>query len=222
MNEVPVLVAGGRTLIRAGLCALLEKVPGLKVVAEASDGSEAFRLIGEHQPAAAVINSTNFKLNAFDLTARITNECPNVHVVIISSRTDEDGLKRSLSCGALGYLPMTASVVELELAIKRVASGEMHVSPSAATALMDPGRHRAVDDSFKPLTPRQRDVLRLIAEGYSTKQIALALNISVKTVQTHRMLLTDRLDIHSTAGLIRYAIRNGLASVEDSLKPRLS
>lgn len=212
MNDVRVLVADGRTLIRVGLCALVEKVPGLRVIAEAGDGSEAFRLISEHQPDAAVISSSIFTLNAFNLTARITNECPNVPVVIVSSCDDEDDLKHALSCGALGYLPMTASAVELELSIKRVASGETHVSPPAATALMDLVRHRAVDEAFKPLTPRQREVLRLIAEGYSTKQIALALNISVKTVETHRMLLTDRLDIHSTAGLVRYAIRNGLVS----------
>lgn len=217
MNDVRVLVADGRTLIRAGLCALVEKAPGLRVIAEASDGSEAFRLISEHQPDAAVINSSIFKLNAFDLTTRITNECPNVHVVIVSLRADEDDLKRAFSCGALGYLPMTVSALELELAIKKVASGETHVSPSAATALRDLVRHRAVDEAFKPLTPRQRDVLRLIADGYTTKQIALALKISVKTVETHRMLLTDRLDIHSTAGLVRYAIQNGLVSLEEPL-----
>ena len=217
MNDVRVLIAGGRTLIRAGLCALLDQLPGLRVIAEASDGNEAFRLISEHQPDAAVIFSSIFKLNAFHLTARITNECPNVHVVIISSRADEDDLKRALSCGALGYLPMTASAVELELAIKRVASGGAHVSSSVASVLMDLVGPRAVDEAFKPLTLRQRDVLRLIAEGYSTKQIALVLKISVKTVESHRLVLTDRLDIRSTAGLVRYAIRNGLVSLEESL-----
>jgi DNA-binding NarL/FixJ family response regulator len=110
---------------------------------------------------------------------------------------------------------MTVSAAELELAIKTVAKGKTHISPSATKLMVDFVRFRAGDETFERLTPRQREVLKLIADGHSTKQIALTLKISVKTVETHRMLLADRLDIHHTAGLVRYAIKAGLVRLEE-------
>ena len=119
-----------------------------------------------------------------------------------------------MDCGAAGYLTMTASVAELKVAIETVANGKTHISSSATDLLADFVRCRAGNGTSKGLTPRQREVLQLIAEGHSTKRIALLLKISVKTVETHRMLLTDRLDIHDTAGLVRYAIKAGLIRLE--------
>lgn len=155
------------------------------------------------------------QLNALDLTKRVTDEFPNLQVIVLTERVDQDDLNTALSNGAAGYLTMTASVMELEEATKTVASGQVHISPSATRALVNGVRPRSVD-VIKPLTGRQREVLRLIAEGHSTKSISLILNISVKTVETHRALLMSRLDIHHVPGLVRYAIREGLIAVEEA------
>jgi DNA-binding NarL/FixJ family response regulator len=214
-REIRVLVAVDHALIRGGIRALLEKLPELQIVAEANDGFEALRLIRQHQPDVALITSSLSKLNGLEVTARIKKECREVHVIVLSTYADEECLRQALGCGASGYLTMTASAAELELAIRTVANGKRHVSSSATKPLMDFVRFKAVNETFARLTPRQRDVLKLIAEGNSTKQIALVLNISVKTVETHRTLLTDRLNIHHTAGLVRYALKAGLIRLDD-------
>jgi DNA-binding NarL/FixJ family response regulator len=215
VKEIRLLVADDHALIRGGIRALLEKIPELQIVAEASDGPEALRLIKQHQPDVALIECTISKLNAFEVTARLSRECPKVHVIVLSTHSDENCLRQTMGCGAAGYLTMTASAAELKLAIETVANGKMHISSSATDLLVDFVRSRAGNGTSKGLTPRQREVLKLIADGNSTKQIALVLNISVKTVETHRMLLTDRLDIHHTAGLVCYAIRTGLIGLGD-------
>jgi DNA-binding NarL/FixJ family response regulator len=213
LKEIRVLLADDHALIRGGVRALLEKHPEFKIVAEAGDGSEALRLIRQHQPDVALIASTISQLNGFEVTALVRKECPGVHVIILSTQASQEVLSQSLDCGAAGYLTMAASAVELEFAIKTVAQGQTHISSLAKDLLADfvRGNH----ETFKGLTPRQREVLTLIAEGKSTKEIALALKISVKTVEAHRMLLTERLDIHHTAGLVRYAIKAGLIRLDD-------
>ncbi len=211
--EIRVLLADHHALIRGGIRALLEKLPELEILAEASDGPEALRLIRQHRPDVALIESAMSGLSGFEVTALVKKECPGVHVLLLSTYADEECLRQALDCGADGYLTMTASAAELELAIKTVANGQTYISSSATKLLED--FIRGSHETLKGLTPRQREVLKLIAEGKSTKEIALALNISVKTVETHRMLLTDRLDIHHTAGLVRYAIKAGLIRLED-------
>jgi DNA-binding NarL/FixJ family response regulator len=211
--EIRVLLADHHALIRGGIRALLEKLPELEIVAEAGDGPEALRLIRQHRPNVALIESAMSGLNSFEVTALVRKECPGVNVIVLSSHADEECLRQVLDGGADGYLTMTASAAELELAIKTVASGQTYISSSATELLED--FVRGSHETLKGLTPRQREVLRLIAEGKSTKEIALALKISVKTVETHRMLLTDRLDIHHTAGLVRYAIKVGLIRLEN-------
>lgn len=214
MKEIRVLLADDHALIRGGIRALLEKIPELQIVAEASDGPETLRLIKQHQPDVALIGSTISKLNGFEVTARVSKKWPKVHVIVLSTHANEECLRQTMDCGAAGYLTMTASAAELKLAIETVANGKTHISSSATDLLVDLGRCRAGNGTSKRLTPRQREVLQLIAEGNSTKRIALLLKISVKTVETHRMLLTDRLDIHDTAGLVRYAIKAGLIRLE--------
>ena len=213
MKKIRVLLADHQALIRGGIRAILERLPELEIVAEASDGPEALRLITQHRPDVALIESAMSGLNVFDVTALLRKECPGVHVIILSTYADEECLRQVLDCGADGYLTLTASAAELELAIKTAANGQTYIS-SSATRLLE-GFVRGSHETLKGLTPRQREVLKLIAEGRSTKQIALALKISVKTVETHRMLLTERLDIHHTAGLVRYAIKAGLIRLED-------
>jgi len=207
------MLADDHALIRGGIRALLEKVPELQIVAEASDGREAIRLIRQHRPDVALIESAMSGLNGFEVIALVKKECPAVHVIVLSTYADEECLRQVLDCGADGYLTMTASAAELELAIKTVANGQTYISSSAKGLLED--LVRGSHETLKGLTPRQREVLKLIAEGKSTKEIAMTLKISVKTVETHRMLLTERLDIHHTAGLVRYALKAGLIRLED-------
>jgi DNA-binding NarL/FixJ family response regulator len=213
VQEFRVLLAGDHALIRGGIRALLEKLPELEIVAEAGDGPEALRLIRRHQPDVALIESTISQLNGFEVAALVRKDCPSVNLIILATQASQEGLSQSLDCGAAGYLTMAASAAELEFAIKTVANGQTHISSSAKGLLADfvRGSHEA----YKGLTPRQREVLTLIAEGKSTREIALALKISVKTVEAHRTLLTERLDIHNTAGLVRYAIKAGLIRLED-------
>jgi DNA-binding NarL/FixJ family response regulator len=213
VKEIRVLLAGGHAIIRGGIRALLEKITELQIVAEASDGPEALRFIRQHRPDVALIESAMSGLNGFEVTALVRKECPEVPVIVLSTYADEQSLRQVLDCGADGYLTMTASPAELELAIKTVANGQTYMSSSARKLLED--FVRGSHETLKGLTPRQREVLKLIAEGKSTKEIATALKISVKTVETHRMLLTDRLDIHHTAGLVRYALKAGLIRLED-------
>jgi DNA-binding NarL/FixJ family response regulator len=213
VQEIRIVLADDHALVRGGIRALLEKLPGMQIVAEASDGHEAWRLIREHQPDVALIESTISGLNGLEVTALVRKDCPGVRVIVLSTQADEDGLKQVLDCGADGYLTMTDSAAELESAIKTVANGQTYISSSATKLLED--FVRGSHETLKGLTPRQREVLKLIAEGKSIKEIAIALKISVKTVETHRTLLTDRLDIHNTAGLVRYAIKTGLIRSED-------
>lgn len=215
MNEIRVLVADDRALIRGGIRAQLERLPGFQVVAEACDGSEALRLIKQHQPDVALIESAMCKLNGFEVTVRVKKECPTVQVIVLSTHAEEECLMQAKVCGAAGYLTMATAADELELAIKTVANGLTHICSSAKTRSPDSVQFTVANEILARLTPRQREVLKLIAEGNSTKQIALTLNISVKTVETHRMLLTDRLDIHDTASLVRYALKAGLIGLDD-------
>ena len=214
MKEIRVLVAESHALIRDGISAILERVPELRVVAEASDGAEAFQLIRQQRPDVALIQSAIPKLNGFEATARVRKECPGVHLIILSMDADEECLRQSLDSGAAGYLTMTTSAAELVSAIKSAAEGKLHFSSAAINLLVDVIRRGAGKENLKGLTARQLDVLKLIAQGKTTKQIALILKISVKTVESHRMLLTERLDIHDTAGLVRYAIKAGLIHLE--------
>ena len=215
-RKIRVLVADGHALVRGGIRALIEKLPELQIVAEASDGPEALRLIGLHQPDVALIKTPLSRLNGgVEVVVGVRKEWPRVHVIVLSTHADAEFLRQARGCGVTGYLTMNDSASELELAIKTVAFGKTHISSSLTDPLVDLVRRGAGDGTKKALTPRQREVLRLLAQGNSTKRIALLLNISAKTIETHRMLLMERLDIHDIAGLVRYAIKAGLIRLED-------
>jgi DNA-binding NarL/FixJ family response regulator len=213
VKEIRILVGANYAIIRGGIGALLGKLPELQVVAETGDGPEALQLIRKHLPDVALLESSISGLTAFEVTARVKKECPAVRVIVLSTQADEEGLRQVLACGADGYLTMTTSAAELESAIRTVANGQAYITPSAEKLLED--FVRGSHETIKGLPPRQREVLKLMAEGKSTKEIALALKISVKTVETHRMLMTERLDIHDIAGLVRYALKAGLIRLED-------
>ena len=215
MEQIRVLVADDHALIRGGIRALLEQVPELTIVGEASDGAEALQLIRQHRPNVALIDCRISRLNGFDVAAQAAKECPEVRVIILADRDDEEYLRRALSCGAAGLLVLTASEAELAHSVKSVANGGKFVTPSVTSLPEDTAQRGPVNQILERLTPRQREILQLIAEGNSTKEIAMLLGISVKTVESHRTLLTERLDIHDIAGLVLFAIKTGLVRLED-------
>lgn len=212
MTFVRVLLADDHALLRAGIRALLQPLPDVTVVAEAADAPAALALIESAAPDVVLMDIAMQGANGLEATQQITRQFPHVRVIILSSHSDAEYVAQAFRAGAVGYIVKDVLPIELELALRAVVHGAKYISPGISGALIDDylqrlgGENKAAD----PLTPRQRDVLRLIAQGLGTKQIAQALHISVKTVETHRTLLMDRLGIHDVAGLTRYAIQQGL------------
>jgi DNA-binding NarL/FixJ family response regulator len=216
MKPICVLLAEDHALVRAGFRALLENLPGIQVVAEAGDGREALRLIETHRPDVVLMDITMPGLNGLEAAARVASEFPYVHVIILSMHANEEYVLQALRAGAAGYLLKDADPAELEMAVTAVARGETYLSPPVSKRVIADYVRRVGDESSSlvRLTPRQREVLQLITEGHTTREIARILDVSVKTVETHRTQLMERLDIHDIAGLVRYAIGVGLVSLE--------
>jgi len=214
--SIRVVLADDHVLIRAGLRALLHSLPNIEVIGEASDGHEAIDVIAQHQPDVVIMDIGMPGLNGVDSARRIIKQTPGTRVIILSMHANEEYVGRALEAGAKGYLLKGAEPAELELVLKAVMRGETYLSPSISKHLVqDYLSHRKEKMNPVPdLTARQREVLQLIAEGCSTKDIANKLKLSVKTVDTHRSELMHRLDIHDVAGLVRYAIRTGLVTTE--------
>jgi DNA-binding NarL/FixJ family response regulator len=224
MASVRVVLADDHTLVRGGIRALLEDLPGITVLAEANDGREALQLVEDHRPDLVLMDIAMSGMNGLEATSRITKEFPGVRVIILSMHTNEEYVLQALRSGASGYLLKDAGLAELEIAINAVAHGETYLSPPVSKhVISDYIKRVGVEYSvaeprpvspLERLTARQREILQLIAEGHSTQQVAQILNIGIKTVETHRMQLMDRLDIHDVAGLVRFAIRVGLVSAD--------
>lgn len=215
MKPIRVLLADDHTLIRAGISALLERMEHVEVVGEAVDGRQALKLIQELTPDVVLLDLQMPGLSGFEVLQETTRKFPNVKIVVLSVYDTEEYALRAIKSGAAGYLPKSAASAELELAIHRVIRGEQYLPPILAQAVSF--ELEGSNYTGRPpveLTPRQREVLILIAEGYSTKDIARTLEISVKTVETHRAQLMDRLAIHDVASLVRYAIRTGIVKLD--------
>lgn len=211
---IRVLLADNHTLVRAGLRALLENISGIQVVAEAGDGLEALQLVAVHQPDIVLMDIAMPEMNGLEAAACVVKEYPHVRVVILSMHANEEYVLQALRTGAVGYVLKDAGPSELELALKASFRGETYLSPAVSKHVVADYVRRVGDasSSLEQLTSRQREVLQLIAQGRSTKEIADLLYISVKTVETHRMQLMKRLEIYDVAGLVRYAIHIGLVS----------
>ncbi|WP_165252835.1 response regulator [Paludisphaera soli] len=216
MDTIRVILADDHTLLRAGLRALLEDLPGVEIVAEAADGREALALVEAHRPDVVLMDIAMPHLSGLDVSARLRQERPEVKVLILSMHKDEAYVRRAVLSGASGYLLKDSDTEELGLALRAVARGETYLSPAVSKHLVADYRRQAGEQPGPAggLTPRQREVLRLIAEGETTKAIARRLGISIKTVESHRTLLMERLGIHDVPGLVRYAIRAGLITTE--------
>ena len=216
MAKIRVLLADDHKLVRAGIRALLQTVADVEIVAEAADGREALSLIAAHHPDLALMDITMPGLNGLDATARIGRTFPRTRVVILSMSADEDSVLKALRAGAVGYVVKTADPAELGLAIRAVARGERFLSSAVSEHVVAACLNRIDKErtSLERLTTRQREVLQLIAEGHTTKEIATKLEISPKTAEAYRAELMKALEIHDIASLTRYAIRTGLVSVD--------
>jgi len=217
VKPLRVLLADDHGLVRAGMRALLAEIEGVEVVAEAADGQEALRFIREHGPDVALVDISMPGMNGIEVAARAAKEYPGTRVVIVTMHADDEFVRRALLAGAEGYLLKHADRAEFEMALRALARGDTWLSAGVSKKVVAGFAHGGKSDAAEPfeiLTARQREVLQLIAEGLSTKEIAVRLDLSVKTVDTHRTELMDRLGIHGVAGLVRYAIRVGLVRPE--------
>lgn len=223
METIKVLLADDHSLVRAGIRALLQNMHNVEVVAEAHNGRDAIKLIEQHKPDVVLLDIAMPELNGLDVAARVSKEMPEVKIAILSMHADEEYVLQALRAGASGYLLKDSAPTELEFAINSVSKGETYLSPSISKRVVDdylrrvsnsPSETKHEMSAYLQLTPRQREILQLIVEGNSTKEIAYKLNLSVKTVETHRMQLMERLGIRDVTGLVRYAIRAGIISPE--------
>jgi len=216
MNPIRILLCDDHLLIRASLKSLIGEFPSIQVVGEAGDGREALEHAGKLQPHVVLMDIAMPGLNGLEATRRLVKDHPQVRVVMLSMHADESHVLQALRAGASGYVLKGSAPRELEMAIEAVARGEIFLSPAISKHVIDVYLNRAEGqtNSLDLLTPRQREILQLIAEGKSSKQIAQLLDASVKTIESHRASLMERLDIHDVAGLVRYAIRHGLVSPE--------
>ena len=212
MSPIRILLADDHTLVRAGIRSLLESIDDVVVVAEAGDGREALELIARHRPDVALLDIGMPGLNGLEVAKRTPHESPKTRIIILSMHADPAYVKKALRAGAVGYLLKGASVVELPLAVQAVMRGESYLTPKISSSVVEQilAQDEQGADPLEDLTTRQREILQLIAEGQSTKEIAGILDISVKTVESHRLRMMDRLGIHDVPGLVRFAVRAGL------------
>jgi RNA polymerase sigma factor (sigma-70 family) len=209
MKPIRVLIADDHALVRAGIRALVEKIEGIVVVGEAGKGREALELVAELKPSLMLLDITMPDGSGFEVLDHVSKNYPEIRVIVLTVHEAKPYAIKALREGAVGFLPKSAASTELEQAIQAVIRGEGYMSPKALVA-SDKDTDTIAKDLLDKLSRRQREVLRLIAEGRTTKQIAQVLGISVKTVETHRAKLMERLRIYDVASLVRYAILVGL------------
>lgn len=221
MKPTRVLLADDHPIVRAGIRAILENEAQVEVVGEAADGAQALQSIEKLRPDVVLLDLMMPGVDGFEVLKETSEKFGEVRVILLTIHEEVEYAYQALHLGASGYLPKSAASAELPLAIEHVMGGKKYISPTLdQNAAIESGRDGAV--LLSELTPRQKEVLARIAEGQSTKDIALALEISVKTVETHRAQLMERLNIHNIAGLVRYAIKAGLVTVDQPARVKKS
>jgi two-component system, NarL family, response regulator NreC len=211
---VRVLLADDHSIVRRGMRSLLETEDSVEVVAEASDGLEALRLCEEHHPDLLILDVAMPKLNGIDVAARSQKMDPRPQAIMLSMHLDESYVMRSINAGARGYLLKDSTDEDLLPAIRAVAAGKSFFSPAVSGVLaeeyMAQLKERGLTDSYDLLTDREKEVLQLLAEGRSNKEVAALLDVGVSTIETHRANLMQKLNLHSTAEIVLYAVRKRL------------
>jgi two-component system, NarL family, response regulator NreC len=205
---IRIVLADDHVLVRQGLKSLLER-EGFQVVAEASDGQEALRHVESLQPEIAIMDISMPTLNGLNASRQINRSSPKTKTILLTQHDEGQYIREALDAGVKGYVLKNQIASDLLLAIRQVSRGQVYLSPGVSSAVMEAFRSKS--EKFEnPLTPRERQVLQLIAEGKSTKDVASLLGISTKTAESHRTRLMQKLDIHETASLVRYAVRHGI------------
>ena len=216
MKKVRILLADDHIVMRAGLRALLERQPNLEVVGEAGDGRETLELASSRAPDVVVMDIAMPNLNGVEATRRMISKQPTISVVILSMYSDESYVMRALEAGARAYLLKDSAVSDLIRAIEAVSQGKSFFSPKISRILAEEYVHalkqKGVGDSYELLTTREREILQLLVEGNTNKEVATSLNISVYTAETHRGNIFQKLNLHSSAELVLYAVRKGIIS----------
>lgn len=216
-SPIRVVLADDHPIVRAGIRAELEKLPHVHIADEASDGRQALELVRTHQPQLVFMDISMRGLNGLEATARITKEFPGTRVIILSMHDSEEYFWQAIKSGAAGYLLKRAATAELATAVQQVLHGEIYLSRDISHRLVQKFPMQQLAHHKTPLeklTERQREILQLIAEGQTTKAIALILKVSPKTVEYHRAKLMERLNIFDIPGLVRFALQSGLITQE--------
>ena len=209
-----VLLADDHAIVRRGLRSLLETEPGLTVVAEAADGLEAIKLTTEHRPDILILDIGLPKLNGIDVASRVHKLDTPPWVIILTMHTDESYILRALAAGARAYLLKDATDEDLLPAVRAASSGRPYFSPAVTSVLVEDYlrqlQSRGLTDSYHLLTDREKEVLQLLAEGRTNKEVAALLEVGVSTIETHRANLMQKLNLHNTAEIVLYAVRKGI------------
>ena len=218
MNHIRVLLAEDHTIVRKGLRSLLAAEEDLEIVGEAENGREAVEKVDALAPDIVLMDISMPGLNGLEATRHIKKHAPKIKILILTMHTDEEYVFQILQAGASGYLLKQSAIEELVSAIRVVWRGESYLSPSISKTVIDGYLKHAgpakTDETYSVLTGREGEILQLLAEGSSTREIAATLCISVKTVETHRSHIMEKLNLHNTAELVKYAIRKGIISTE--------
>jgi len=216
MKKLRILLADDHIVMRTGLRALLERQPNLEVVGESENGRETVTLAGTLRPDVVVMDVGMPILNGIDATQTIVAECPTIAVIILSMHADESYVMRALKAGARGYLLKDSGAADLIGAIQAVSQGKSFFSPKVSRILAEDYvrvlKQKGTADTYDLLTSREREILQLLAEGKTNKEVATALNISPYTVETHRSHILQKLNLHNSAELVLYAVRKGIIS----------
>jgi len=212
VKTIRVLLADDHTLVLAGIRGLLTKLDGVEVVGEAANGHETLRLAEALRPNIVLLDIAMPGMNGLEVAQRLSELDPSIRVIILSMHASEEYVLRALRAGAAGYLLKDSAVAELELAIRAVVRGETYLSPPVSKRVVDEyvSRTGGTPDPLDSLTPRQREILQLVAEGHTSKDIAQRLGLSYRTVETHRNQMMKRLGVTDIAGLVRFAVRSGV------------
>jgi len=213
MDRIKILVVDDHAIMRDGIRALLSVHDDIEIVGEASEGKEAVEKARELVPDVAVMDIAMHGMDGLEATRRITKKNPRIKVLVLTQHDNKEYVLSAIKSGAAGYVPKRALGSELVLAIRAVHHGDSYLYPSAAAAVIEGYRYQTEEEPYDALTAREREILKLIAEGHTSREIADMLFISLKTVLGHRAKIMEKLDLHNRTELVKYAIRKGLVSM---------